>query len=84
MHWNPLNSCVDIRVPKEKIIFYLYYQMSLVSFDVEAPLVGGVLLYINYMGMCHCEFKGMVFIQFDLGQSIEIRQVWSRIGCYLS
>ena len=28
--------------------------------------------------------KGMVFKQFSLGWGIEIREVWSRIGYYLS
>ena len=39
---------------------------------------------ISYVGTCvsRTAVKGMVFRQFSLGQGIEIRQFWSRIGCH--
>ena len=42
---------------------------------------GGVLPYMGYKCICHCE--GYRFQQFSLGQGIEISRFWFRIGYHL-
>ena len=62
-------------------IFLLFLTSGKRSLAWKGAGGGGVLPTMSYLSIA--TVKGMVYQQFSLGEVIEIRQFWSRIGYHL-